>query len=178
MNNKILRIGKMAFSLTQYFIYIIMALSLVIGLYLLIKQGENMPSWLNLSTKEINLINNNNTQQMAVPSVSKVNFYLLKTEAFLLLTVLIVNQIIQIINSVSKRDVFGQANVASLRKIGTLFLLLFIVNIFNTEIADSEFSTIKFHFNPVYLLGSILSYMLAEIFLEGHKIYEENKLTI
>lgn len=108
-----------------------------------------------------------------------ISFYLLfvQTISYFILALLIIREIQKIIQSVQEFDSFRIRNVISFRKIGMYCFLFFIASGFLfAQTAEGNFLGLYFHLTP---LGFMLaSYVLAEIFREGNKLYEEQQLTV
>lgn len=94
-----------------------------------------------------------------------------------LLQLMMILQVINIINSLRDFKTFQNKNVGSLRKIGILYSIYFILNIFSTGFTEKE-GTVSFSFSGFSLVILISVFILAEIFKEGTKLYEESQLTV
>jgi len=83
----------------------------------------------------------------------------------------------KIINSVKNISTFQQKNISSLRTIGKYTILYVIISsytYFGYEQANQYF----FHPNTSPLVIALFAYILAEVFKEGNRMAEENKLTV
>ncbi|QCK15666.1 DUF2975 domain-containing protein [Mangrovivirga cuniculi] len=89
----------------------------------------------------------------------------------------IVTIAIKIIKSIKSLSTFKSENVQSFRKIGLLFILLMLISSFSILAINGEVS-IKLDFDFNYLIWALISFVMAEVFSEGNKLMEENKLTI
>lgn len=113
-------------------------------------------------------------------------FYFYFTCVRSLIMVAILFRIIQfamrIIKSISSLETFRFENVFSFRKMGQLFLIWFAVAIPSirplTEFGETFGVTMTTTLNFKYALFALVCFVLAEIFKEGNKLMEENKLTI
>lgn len=89
---------------------------------------------------------------------------------------------IRIIKSISSLETFRFENVFSFRKMGQLFLIWFVLAIPSikplTEFGETIGLTMTTTLNFKYALFALVCFVLAEIFQEGNKLMEENKLTI
>lgn len=89
---------------------------------------------------------------------------------------------IRIIKSISSLETFRFENVFSFRKMGQLFLIWFAVAIPSikplTEFGEAIGLTMTASLDFKYALFALVCFVLAEIFKEGNKLMEENKLTI
>jgi hypothetical protein len=107
------------------------------------------------------------------------SFYLLFVQviSYFILSILIISEIQQVIQSVQEFDSFRIRNVISFRKIGLYCFLFFIVSGFLlVQTSEGNFLGLYFHLAP---LGFMLaSFVLAEVFREGNKLYEEQQFTV
>ena len=93
----------------------------------------------------------------------------------------------RIMNSVEKSVVFSWKNVRRIRFMSIGFILLFIAEAMNSIyysyiasslIKVSDYSIIKGSFNLSFLVISMVTFILAEIFAVGLRLKEEQELTI
>lgn len=106
-------------------------------------------------------------------------FYFLVFRALLVTGVLflILQTILKVIRSIGNLDTFRSENVKSFRKMGNLFLVWFALAIPTiTGLGGQVSLTMGLYFN--YAVWALICFVLAEIFSEGNKLMEDNKLTI
>lgn len=106
-------------------------------------------------------------------------FYFLVFRALLVTGVLflILQTTLKIIRSIGNLDTFRSENVKSFRKMGNLFLVWFALAIPTiTGLGGKVSFTMGLSFN--YAVWALICFVLAEIFSEGNKLMEDNKLTI
>jgi hypothetical protein len=104
-------------------------------------------------------------------------FFFLQIVATLLLSHFIVREVIRILRSVQALQPFHSGNVASFRRIGYLCLSITALNCFRVLITGNTF-TASFSLDYTLLIFMLITFILAEIFKEGQKLYEQEKLTI
>jgi hypothetical protein len=95
----------------------------------------------------------------------------------LVLGYLMVQSMIRILKSTQALQPFHEANINAFRKLGYFCLALLVLNSFRF-LATDQASSIRFHINFTLLVFMLASFILAEIFREGQKLYEQEKLTI
>jgi hypothetical protein len=97
--------------------------------------------------------------------------------AVLGLLYLVFARIQKIISSFQNLKTFTQGNVDSFKRIGRHCLLIFLFSSIS-YLSHEEGSVMLFKINFAPLLFALASFILAEIFKEGQKLYENEKLTI
>ncbi len=111
-------------------------------------------------------------------------FYFICARSLTMVAILfkIIQLSIRIIKSISSLETFRFENVFSFRKMGQLFLIWFIVAILSikplTEFGVTIGVTMTTTLDFKYPLFALVCFVLAEIFKEGNKLMEDNKLTI
>ncbi|MCC9165239.1 DUF2975 domain-containing protein [Pontibacter harenae] len=101
----------------------------------------------------------------------------LQTVAILIFWCLIVQQIIGVVLSVRELQTFRNSNSKSLRKIGWYCFAIFFLMAFRWADTESiSFFGFYLHYMPIAFM--LVSFILAEIFEEGSRLYEEEQLTI
>lgn len=94
---------------------------------------------------------------------------------------LIVSALERVIRSVKSLETFRTENSSLFRQIGKYFLFLFWISAFRFE-ARGDLSNmhtdITFDADLTPLILMLAAYVLAEIFKEGNKLYEEEQLTV
>ncbi|MEO1052963.1 MAG: DUF2975 domain-containing protein [Bacteroidota bacterium] len=100
----------------------------------------------------------------------------LKAMAELTISYLIIKQVVKIIHSIRQLNTFRATNVHTLRRIGKLCIIWFLIDI--PELAVSSSITIAVNIEMGILLAALAAFVLAEIFAEGNKLMEEQKYTI
>lgn len=95
----------------------------------------------------------------------------------LILSYFITQEVIRILKSVQGLQPFNIANIKSFRRIGYLCLFITLLNSLHFLITNQT-SFISFSINFTLLIFMLVTFILAEIFKEGQKLYEQDKLTI
>ncbi|WP_424963576.1 DUF2975 domain-containing protein [Ekhidna sp.] len=189
MNNNLLRLATFAAR-------IILALDILLGLILVFF----MIAWpLELSFLEkIHMVQDSSiftfetemTTDRGVPLTPPLSefgayyFYFTCVRSLTMVVILfrIIQLSIRIIKSISSVETFRFENVFSFRKMGQLFLIWFVVAIPSikplTEFGETIGLTMTASLDLKYALFALVCFVLAEIFKEGNKLMEENKLTI
>ncbi len=90
---------------------------------------------------------------------------------------LIAQQVIRILKSVQEFQPFAEGNIKAFKRIGYYCLSIAIVNCFRFLITQNS-SSITFSIDYFLLIFMLVVFVLAEIFREGLKLYEQDKLTI
>jgi len=85
--------------------------------------------------------------------------------------------LIKIIKSIKTIHAFRENTSRHFNTIGHIMLACFVISSFELTYVDPGFK-FTFSLDLTFILLSFLSYVLAEIFKEGHKLWEENQLTI
>jgi hypothetical protein len=104
-------------------------------------------------------------------------FVLLQIFVTLVLSYFIVREVIRILVSVQQLQPFNTGNIKSFRRIGYLCLSIATLNCLRFVITDKT-STMSFSVDFTLLIVTLITFILAEIFKEGQKLYEQEKLTI
>jgi hypothetical protein len=91
--------------------------------------------------------------------------------------ILIIRESLKVVRSIKSLETFRIDNIRSFQRIGKLILVLLVLNAVILTHNGHHWDW-YFEFNPTYLLGTLVCYILAEIFREGNKLMEEQKLTI
>ena len=104
-------------------------------------------------------------------------FMLGKATVTLVILSMMIRLVINVLKSLRSFDTFKSENVRTLRKMGNLFILWFLVAIPGVTYID-ESLVISVSVLPSILLGTLICYLLSEIFKEGNRLMEDNKLTI
>jgi hypothetical protein len=106
-----------------------------------------------------------------------IYFICLQILGTLVLGYLIVQELIRILRAVQKARPFIHANVTSFRRLGYLCLSIIVLNSLHFLRTDQT-SFISFSINYTLLIFMLIAFILAEVFSEGQKLYEQEKLTI
>lgn len=111
--------------------------------------------------------------------VSYVTLYYLyfQTVVSLVLLLFITAEVLKIIKSVRVLDTFRKGNVQSFRRIGFVCLVFAMVNCHSVFISEQHSSS-SFSLEAVPLLFMLGAFIMAEIFKEGNKLFEQEQLTI
>lgn len=103
-------------------------------------------------------------------------FLCLRTLIIVGIIFMILQTALKVIRSISSLETFRVENIQSFRQMGKYFLLWFLVAV--PIIKQSYVFRIGVDLNLKYAVFALICFVLAEIFSEGNKLMEENKLTI
>jgi len=106
-----------------------------------------------------------------------IYWLLLRGLIFIVLSFLITQAFQRILVSIHSIETFHQNNVKQFKIIAQYGLIAFFFSFFNFSYIQGEFD-INFHLATAPLLLTISSYVLAEVFREGNKLSEDQKLMI
>jgi hypothetical protein len=115
----------------------------------------------------------------ALKSIKPFSLYViyLQFSAILYCCFMVFKEGIKIIHSVKKVESFKEVNVASLKGIGKYFFFIFLLSGFAFVVAENgQFMGVFFNFTAFSLMAA--SYIMAEIFKQGHVLQEEVQSTI
>lgn len=179
MENKILNIGYIGFKVALYATYLGIALITLLVIYLFIYQGENLPCWLALTDASITASTGSSKtfSQINGIQIQQFLFNYTKMICIFIVVTFILKRLIQVIKSANKRDTFKILNIKNFQKIGYYFIALLLLDFIHLTFKTDD-TIIKIAIESEYLLCAITSFILAEVFREGNKLAEENKLTI
>ena len=179
MENKSLKWGKLVFKLALYGVYLAIAFTLLLIIdvlfeleliknehYLFSNEGLLLQAEINQDGERLN------------GSKGLMLFSMVQLIIGLVLTSFIIKGLIKIIHSVKQKASFATTNEIELKRIGTIFIGLFILNMLSIYPSESNGLTFKLDLEIYYLLCSLIAYILAAVFKEGNELEEENKLTI
>ena len=178
MDNQLLKIATIVARVVKLLLYGIIAILVITSIYLLVAKEPAMIDWLSISENGMTL-STETEEGLDVVDVNPWGF-ILNTILMIVKVVLVIimlDQALLVINSIKSLETFQKQNVAAFRRIGQMFIGLFLVGILGVQFIDTGYH-VSFHFNFVPLLGTLAAYILAEIFKEGNRLMEENKLTI
>lgn len=108
---------------------------------------------------------------------SSLYFNFIKFALVLFCSFLCLKEFQNVIESVKEIKTFQKRNVSSFRRIGKYLLVIFILMSYSS-FTFQQGGISSFHISFTLLILSLLAYIMAEIFKEGRKLSEENKLTI
>jgi len=108
---------------------------------------------------------------------SSLFFNYIKLSLLLVMSFLCLKEFQKVIESVKEIKTFQKRNVSSFRKIGKYLLIIFIL-VSYSSFTFQQGGTSGFHISLEFPILALLSYIMAEIFMEGNKLSEENKLTV
>ena len=178
MNNTILKITKTILQACTYLCFLGIAVFLVTGIYYLFISDAGESNLIHLT--EAGLVLSSDEVPSVIPVAHKTYIIIaFHVKAILLFTVFafLFKEGTKVINSIDSLDTFRTENVRSFQRIGQLFIALFLIHLLGLGYGGEQFRfTMRFEF--VYLFCALFSYVLAEIFKEGNRLMEENKLTI
>lgn len=89
----------------------------------------------------------------------------------------VLKTVLKILGSIHNLETFRKDNIQSFQKMGKLFLLWFLLAIPTIRMIDGDLS-LSVGFYLTYVVWAVICLVLAEIFAEGNKLMEDNKLTI
>ena len=104
-------------------------------------------------------------------------FNYIKISIILLFIFLYVKEFQNIIESVKEIRTFQEENVLSFKKIGKYLLIITILMSYSSYAFQGGVKN-AFYVSSTPLILSLLAYVMSEIFKEGNKLLEENKLTV
>ena len=90
---------------------------------------------------------------------------------------LILRTALQVLSSIDSLETFKSDNVKSFRRMGKLFIIWFTIAIPTIRTINDKL-TMTIGFYLTYIVCALICFVLAEIFSEGNKLMEDNKLTI
>jgi hypothetical protein len=108
---------------------------------------------------------------------SSLFFNFIKVTLVLFCSFLCLKEFQNIIESVKEIKTFQIRNVSSFRRIGKYLLVIFILMSYSS-FTFQQGAISSFHISFTLLILPLLAYIMAEIFKEGKKLSDENKLTI
>jgi hypothetical protein len=119
------------------------------------------------------------TRTFMVSQLQPFSVYIIYIQmlAQLVLWILVVQEFLKVIQAVKLVQTFREQNVKSFQKIAAYLLWIFIISSF-TFIAAGKTGHFSFDFSFTTLVLMLASYILAEIFKEGNRLYEEEQLTV
>ena len=179
MNNKILRLAKLT---TRLLLFGDLLLGLVLIILMIVWQIDTR-FFENIRVVHDGSIfkftNSEQAEGLPLSNYGSFYFYFLVIRALTIVGVLflILKTAHKIISSIEHLETFRSANVASFRRMGNLFLIWFLLAIPTIKLFNGSVSiSVGLYFN--YAVWALICFVLAEIFSEGNKLMEDNKLTI
>ncbi len=127
------------------------------------------------------IIESDNIQETAyyLSEIKTTSLYFncIKSLIMIFLIYLCITELQKVIYSLRDIQTFQKRNVLSFRKIGKYLLVVFIFSIIDFWIfSNGGFFSLTI--NLTFLILSLTTFVLAEIFKEGNKLYEEHQLTV
>lgn len=108
---------------------------------------------------------------------SSLYFNYIKLSIVLFFSFLCIKEFQNVIESVKEIKTFQKRNVSSFTRIGNYLLIIFILMCYSSiTFEQGGISSLNISFT--LLIPSLIAYIMAEIFKEGSKLSEENKLTV
>lgn len=179
MKNKILRIATI---LAKVFLAMDVLLAGIL-LFLMISWAFGAGFFESISVEHDASIFKFNTKPalegIPLSEYGSIQFYFICLQALVLtvLSFLIIQLSIKVINSIKSLETFRMENVNSFQKMGKLFMVWFFVDI--PSIVQNAYTTsFSAELGLKYIVFAIICFVLAEIFSEGNKLMEDSKLTI
>ena len=108
-------------------------------------------------------------------------FLYFRLATVLILCYFITKEFQNVITSVKKMETFKKNNALAFKRIGIYLLIFFLITAFwsiEYSISDTHHEHRSTHLSFTPLLMMLFTFIMAEIFKEGHKISEENELTV
>lgn len=178
MNNKLLKIALVVSRIIKVLLFAMIFLVVAMCAYLIVAADGTTPEWITATETGMSL-GTDATDGIGDLDVNPwglvVNALLIIAKLILILVIM--EQVIKIIESIKSLETFHETNVLSFMTIGHMFIGIFLIGILGIRFTDSGFH-LSFHLNLIPLLGTLAAYIMAEVFKEGHRLMEENKLTI
>jgi hypothetical protein len=174
MKNKILQSAKALSRLMQlgYLLLILLYLYLLMtpvfdwSLPAALASGEH--NWLLIDVSEA---------QELFSSTFNIIFFSIRAIILSSLLILSLQSLIKIISSINSLSAFQMESGKHFTRVGIFMFVSFIVTILEFNYANHDL-TVTFSLELQYLLLAILSWVLAEVFKEGNRLWEDNQLTI
>lgn len=178
MDNKLLRIAYLVGKLILYVLYAILVLTVLVLGYVLISGNVEILSFVSFTESGLT-ISTNRIDDVGPPGPATgfLLFYGLKAMLAIVCYVFIIRESLKVVGSIQSLETFGRRNIKSFQRIGQLFAILFLLSLLQLGNASGKLE-LTIQLKPGYLLGTLVGYLLAEIFREGNNLMEENKLTI
>lgn len=104
-------------------------------------------------------------------------FFSVRSMLISLLLLLALQSLVRIIQSIRSLSAFREDSIRHFKRIAGLMLTSFIISSFGMSFVDASLS-LKFSPELQYLLFALVSMVLAEVFKEGNRLWEDNQLTI
>lgn len=108
---------------------------------------------------------------------SSLYFNYIKLSIVFLFSFLCIKEFQNVIESVKEIKTFQKRNISSFTRIGNYLLVIFILMSYSS-ISFEQGGISRLYISFTFLILSLLAYIMAEIFKEGSKLLEENKLTV
>lgn len=176
MDNSPLRISLLITQIFRILIYIAMAFLLVeLGAVIF---SRSSPDWTVLNLPGLKFGYSDKYQSTLADTSQSIRiFQLMKEIIKLFLITSVVQLVIKVLQSLKSLETFKNENVKAFRKMGYLFIIIFITSIPSLQMVNGT-QQVTISLAPGILLGTLICYLLAEIFREGNRLMEDNKLTI
>jgi hypothetical protein len=121
-----------------------------------------------------------NAEKLSLADLTPVSVYIAYVQIIVVLSFmyLIFREFSSVVESVSALQTFRNENVEAFRKIGKYLLLVFLVSGFKFVATEPASAHVSMSFETTTLILMLVAYVLAEIFKEGNRLYEEEQLTV
>ncbi|GAA4645921.1 hypothetical protein GCM10023115_38810 [Pontixanthobacter gangjinensis] len=172
MNNRILKIT----ALLARFMQAGYALLILFFLYLGISSFFNWPLPESVGANSWLKLNFSADEEIIDSSFNRV-FFSVQSIGIYLLFILTLQALVKVISSIKSLNAFRKESIAEFRKIGMFIFLVFLIGAVKLSYINNSLS-IEFSPDLEYLLIALLSWVIAEVFKEGNRLWEENELTI
>ena len=173
------------------FVQVCMVLFLLASLFLLaayqfapekFSDSKFLPLEADLRWMNLNVINSPDFEEKGSVSLGKMPSFFLYLLYFQIVTVfilgwLVVKEFKKVIYSLKQLRTFQDYNVEAFRKISKYFLAIFIICNFSFYMIGSE-GYFTLDLDIKFAVLAVASFILAEIFREGNRLYQEEQLTV
>jgi hypothetical protein len=144
--------------------------------------GIKFDGTLHYSLNRLGLISSEIPDSDKVVFLNKIRpffFYLifLKNVGVILFTWIIIREFGKVIRSLQQLETFRSRNVESFRRIARGLLVIFILSGVTFMVVGNT-GDFTFNFDLTLAFLTLVAFILAEIFKEGNRLYEEEQLTI
>jgi len=172
--NAILKFTLTVFTILRVLIALFIFCSLFVGLgAFVIEEYES-----GIFFESGKIIFNNTVDKMSINEFARqmpirYTLTLIQNLALLFFLYKIIVALVRVIKSINSLKTFTIENIKAFKNISLHALIIFVIQL--VKISPDKISFIL-HFSTI--IGSALAFILSEVFKEGQKLLEENKLTI
>lgn len=106
-----------------------------------------------------------------------VYWIFIRSSFFLIISILILQKVIKVLQSIKSLKTFYKDNIIHFQQMAKLAFVAFLLSCFNIDYHDGEYGFhLKSAFGP--LIFALACLVLAEIFKEGRRLLEDQKLIV